>query len=282
MHEAQLAGPGRAWFITLSYNDAHLPADHGLHVADWQKFAKRFRAWVGPFRFLACGEYGSKTWRPHWHAALYGHDFEDRRFWKRTKKGHALYRSADLEYAWRCPRCKEPIGHAWMGELTFASAAYVAGYVTKKVYSSDWQAGRYTRIVDGREVRVRPEFAVQSRRPGLGGPFLEKYLEDVFPSDVVVLPNGRKARPPRYYDYWLEKRDPDLLASLKEKRRLAAEERVDDAQSRVARDRTLRAERSLHGFNFEPHEEGAPLAPVRRVRGDVPIVFNQGLQAGLE
>ena len=51
-------------FITLTYDDDHLPGDRSLHVEHFQKFMKRLR-WHSDvlIRFLHCGEYGAKNGR---------------------------------------------------------------------------------------------------------------------------------------------------------------------------------------------------------------------------
>ena len=59
MHEAQMHEQNS--FITLTYEDEQLPPGRSLQVGDWQKFAKRVRKQVGPFRFLHCGEYGDQN-----------------------------------------------------------------------------------------------------------------------------------------------------------------------------------------------------------------------------
>lgn len=63
-------------FVTLTYNDEHIPEDYGLRRKDFQDFMKRYRAATRPVRFAMCGEYGEKYDRPHYHAILYGRSFE--------------------------------------------------------------------------------------------------------------------------------------------------------------------------------------------------------------
>ena len=55
---------GDSWFVTLTYDDAHLPVDRRLRKIDLQLFNKRLRKACGSFRFFACGEYGETTKRP--------------------------------------------------------------------------------------------------------------------------------------------------------------------------------------------------------------------------
>lgn len=68
-------------FITLTYNNEHLPHNdlgyETLQKKDLQLFFKRLRSLldnenlIHSLRYLACGEYGSKTKRPHYHILLW-------------------------------------------------------------------------------------------------------------------------------------------------------------------------------------------------------------------
>ncbi len=126
VHEASLYDNNS--FITLTYNTEHLPEDRSLEVRVFQLFMKRLRKRFGTkIRFYACGEYGDQNGRPHYHACLFNHDFQDKKLWKRGKDPSLdLYRSADLEKLW-------PYGYSSIGEVTFQSAAYVARYIMKKI-----------------------------------------------------------------------------------------------------------------------------------------------------
>lgn len=69
----------RAWtdssFVTLTYADNELTFINGvsqLVVADLQKFFKRLRKRGFSFRYFAVGEYGSHTYRPHYHIIFFG------------------------------------------------------------------------------------------------------------------------------------------------------------------------------------------------------------------
>lgn len=69
-------------FNCLTYSPARLPLNSKglptLRKDDWKKFMKRFRQRVSragyksPFKFLACGEYGSQDNLPHYHFILFG------------------------------------------------------------------------------------------------------------------------------------------------------------------------------------------------------------------
>lgn len=191
-------------FITLTFSDEHKPTDGSLQVKHMQDFMKRLRRWENynaeqenrperKIRFFACGEYGERNLRPHYHACLFGFDFMDKELWSETR-GNKTYRSGILEKLW-------PFGFALIGDVTFESAAYVARYITKKI-TGEKASLHYTDLdYDTGEIlgeRV-PEFTTMSRRPGIGKTWYEKYSSDCYPSDFIII-NGKKCKPPRYYD----------------------------------------------------------------------------------
>lgn len=192
-------------FITLTYSPEHLPPHGFLSKRDFQLFFKRFRKAVAPLRvrFFACGEYGSKLLRPHYHAIIFGYDFSsDRYFWRSSKSGDALFRSPLLETLW-------PYGHSEIGSVSWQSASYVARYVFKKV-NGDRAEAHYERICPdtGQVVSLPPEFVLMSRRPGIGYDWFQNYgLTDVYPHDRVIW-RGKEFRPPKYYDKLLKAVSP--------------------------------------------------------------------------
>ena len=97
LHEASLHDFNA--FITLTYSDSNLPPGGSLHYTDFQLFMKRLRKRAGmPVRFYCGGEYGeSGTVRPHFHACLFGYDFPDKVFYKKTGSGERIYTSKLLE-----------------------------------------------------------------------------------------------------------------------------------------------------------------------------------------
>lgn len=129
-------------FVTLTYDKEHHPVDGSLRPKDLTLWLKRLREAVAPvkFRYYAVGEYGGLTWRPHYHAALFG-ICPDPQLMKAT---------------W-------PMGFTMVAPLTPQSMAYVAGYCTKKM----------TRRDDSRLSGREPEFARMSLRPGIGAPAMD-------------------------------------------------------------------------------------------------------------
>lgn len=213
-------------FITLTYDGQFVPNPPSLDYSHFQKFMKRLRKKYGPLRFFMCGEYGPENLRPHFHACIFGTDFPDRSLHSRTRSGHDLFRSADLERLW-------PFGFSSVAELNFQTAAYVARYTLKKV-TGDAAEAHYRYVdPDTGEVSFRtPEMARMSLKPGIGGPWFQKYAGDVFPHDYVVI-NGHKCRPPRYFEKLLRRADPTEYEFIKSDRS-AHPSSVHNTDSRLA------------------------------------------------
>jgi len=216
-------------FITLTYDDEHLPRDGSLVVEDFQNFMKRLRDRVAPkkIRFFHCGEYGEQDGRPHYHAILFGLDFPDRmRYNDGGRKAHS----------------SEMLGEVWdkgfnmVGDLTPQSAAYVARYCIKK---SGVFADSYDGDVDettGEVARLKREYVTMSRRPGIGRGWYDKYSDDVFPSDSIVV-QGKEYLPPSYYTRVLEETRPALHRQVKlnrEHRPVDPDRRLRDRERAVA------------------------------------------------
>lgn len=199
-------------FVTLTYSDKHYRPD--LHYPDFQNFMKRLRKaeshrdlfgnlWHLPIRFFMAGEYGELRGRPHFHALLFGVGFPDL-----VPCGNDLYSSRALESVW-------PFGYASVGEVNYATAAYVARYAVKKI-TGDRAGAHYNRLDTrtGELLDVPPEFGQMSRNPGIGKPWFDKYWRDMYVArDGYCTPGGFTLPPPRAYDRYLEALDPDLAAS---------------------------------------------------------------------
>lgn len=216
-------------FVTLTYNDEFNARNGGsLNYRDCQLFLKRLRFAMSdnysdyaftsvqdmPLRFYMCGEYGGKTFRPHYHFLLYNLGFHDEKLYKVTSTGHKLFNSDSLSSFWSDPDTGESMGYVVHGDVTVGSAGYVSRYCTKKhdpsyglpVYNRD--TGKF----------LVPEFTQMSRRPGIAYEWFKRYGLGVYPDDKVVMGNGLFYKPPRYYDIQLEKADPVLFESVKQAR----------------------------------------------------------------
>lgn len=214
-------------FITLTYDDLHLPEDRSLNYRHFQLFMKRLLVYAdrhlnrNKVRFYMCGEYGEQFGRPHYHACVFNLDLPDKKLWK-TVRGNAIYQSEKLQEIW---------GHGYtsIGSVTFQSAAYVARYIMKKV-TGDEAASHYEWIdpETGEVFQRKPEFTNMSRQPGIGRGWIDKYREDVFPHDYVVLKSGVKVSPPRFYTNQYELLYPIEAAALRLRRKQRAASRADN------------------------------------------------------
>lgn len=153
-------------FVTLTYANCHLKWKCGvpqLDKGDLQKWFKRLRKAQYRVRYYAVGEYGSKTFRPHYHVILFG-DVPD-----------SVIRSS-----WG-------LGECHIGNVTMASIMYTLGYIVNK----NWQHLKN---------RVAP-FALMSRKPGLGSNYLSPEMVAWHRSDRknYVLVDGAKRHLPRFY-----------------------------------------------------------------------------------
>lgn len=208
-------------FITLTYDEAHLPPRGSLVPRDLQLFLKRLRRAVDGetvlssdrVRFFACGEYGSTTFRPHYHLIAFDLDFADK-----LVAGKDLYQSDKLDKLWGMGACR-------FGTVTAQSARYVAGYSVKAFGSS---------YADADGVPLVAPFCRMSRRPGIGSNWLDAFGEDLKFGYLVV--EGRKSAVPRAYLRRLEK----LAANPREPRRREFGQLADTIRGRAAQAQYVR------------------------------------------
>lgn len=141
-------------FVTLTYAPQWLPEGGTLVPAHADEFRYKLRYHLGRgFRYYYVGEYGERSGRPHYHFVLFG----------------VMPDAADVLRIWA--KCESQ--GVVVGSVTFDSAAYVAGYVTKKWTGKDDPnlRGRY------------PEFSRMSRKPGIGVPGLQGVINWLYTSD---------------------------------------------------------------------------------------------------
>lgn len=236
MHEKRMHDASD--FLTLTYDNQHLPKmfdrceacstpHFGQSVCKYelQLFMKRLRHVTGEgLRFYGIGEYGDVGSRPHYHVLLLNYRFADRRFYGYSKSGEKIYSSASLSKLWT-------MGRVALGDVTFASCAYCARYVTSKVTGDEIRTGMHYM---GR----LPEFSIMSNQPGIGATYYEKFGHEVRAHDSVIV-DEMEVSPPRYYDLRTEVIDPRRMLVLKRKRRLAALSHKGDNGSRRRRVKEL-------------------------------------------
>lgn len=221
-------------FITLTFDDPHLnarrPEDkEGNSLSNWSIWPREFQLFMKKLRrrnperkirYFHCGEYGERPeegqilGRPHYHACIFNYDFKDKKEFG-SRGDNPYYISGELESLW-------PYGHCVIGEVTFDSAAYVARYIMKK--RTGKQAGDHYRRINGFNPETGeleydplcPEYITMSR--GIGRNWFNKYQEtDLYNKDYVTV-NGKRSRPPKFYDKELERIDEDKYEEIKLKR----------------------------------------------------------------
>ena len=255
VHEASLYGDNNS-FITLTYSDENLPpridqscdercAVYKSHLKpcpkgslckkDFQDFMKRLRKRCNgiipvekkpgkfhyPIRYYQCGEYGSLLKRPHFHACLFNYVFPDLELFS-ERQGVKIFTSELLQDLW-------PYGYSTIGQVNFATAAYVARYVMKKRYGNK-AAEHYLSGVDeqtGEVDYLEPEYTTMSRRPGIGKDWFDRYHKDVYPKDYITH-EGEKLKVPSYYDAIYDEMDKEELKRIKIRRQKHALKKPED------------------------------------------------------
>ncbi|UDN67569.1 replication initiator protein [robinz microvirus RP_48] len=144
-------------FVTLTYDNKHISGNWALDPRHLQLFLKRLRSslYPTPIRYFACGEYGDTSRRPHYHLSLFGvsgYNLVNGKpvATKAYPRGIETVVSGHIHESWGC-------GRVDVQEFNHVTAAYVAGYTTKKLRD----------LKNGFEWNY-PEYARQSNRPGLG------------------------------------------------------------------------------------------------------------------
>ncbi|AXH76367.1 MAG: replication initiator protein [Microviridae sp.] len=213
LHESRLHEQN--CFITLTYDPENIPKGHTLVKRDLQLFMKRFRKSLEPkkVRFYACGEYGRKSYRPHYHVLIFGwsEKREGRKLLSRSSTDNQLYSSDTVNRAW-------PSGAAVVGDVSLSTCVYVAGYLAKNI---GCKREYDVTCDDGEIIRRQKEFSLMSRSPGLGTGYVKKYHAELIAHDSVII-EGREVSIPRFYDEKLIKegyQTPDQLLETKDYRR---------------------------------------------------------------
>jgi len=219
MHELQLHNLNT--FANLTIDDEHFKPS--LDHKDFQLFMKRLRHARAPAKlsYYMSGEYGERFHRPHYHAILFGCAFPDQIYYGKSPSGHELYTSKELDELWQLGQCK-------IGQVTFESAAYVARYVMKKM-NGEKAESHYKRVdpETGEEIQVTPEYSRMSLNPAIGKRWIEQYHPEVYPNDQVIS-RGHPAKPPRYYDLYLKRTQPELHEEVTLRRKAEASTRSED------------------------------------------------------
>lgn len=232
--EERSTPPGQSWFVTLTYDEDHLPrawtidretGAEGLlgvirqdDISVWMKRI-RFRLGVKKGRFFSCSEYGDQFRRPHFHCLLFGFTIPDARSYLPSDAGavrlpHGTLFSQILSDAWG------------KGSVTFRAAdptniAYTAGYAIKKLRGLHEK--EYQQLCDELGISPQPrEAARMSRRPGIGVPAIEhRDPRELWRTGKIAVPdrNGAHFRNlPRIFERPCIEDAADLIERAKNKR----------------------------------------------------------------
>lgn len=199
-------------FLTLTYDDEHEPRGGHLAPEDLTRFLKRLRihrernpvlhrCTAPKLRYLACGEYGDRHGRPHYHAILYDCDFADR-----VTRTAELSGSDTLDKLWGK-------GFALYGDANGGAAGYVAAYALKR--SNKHWSERDGYADEHGEWHEKPQpFLRVSTKPPIGATWLERYADDL-QHGYTVKKNGRLSKVPRSYIRRLEKQGNQTADAIK-------------------------------------------------------------------
>lgn len=197
------------YFITLTYDDEHLPVRYikGNYVSTLIKneisdFNKKLKTYLkrrglnSDFRFYGIGEYGSNTFRSHYHVIYFNLDLPDDLEFYKYEKGNIYFKSEFLNSVWSK-------GFVVIGALDIGSACYVARYCDKKLERSDSEKTVFT------DFDVQPEFSVMSRRPGIGSYMIDKIIDNIKNKVYSLSARGNDFSIPIYYSKKIKELLPD-------------------------------------------------------------------------
>lgn len=168
------------YFLTLTYSEDNVPREmidgkewKVLCKKDFQNWMKRFRKAISPdlIRFFACGEYGSKTLRPHYHAIIFN--------FPANKDILEV-----LQNTWR-------LGFVMASVVKPAHFPYVAKYCSM-----------YSDLPLVLRSKLYRPFILCSRNPAIGRNFLSDVIFTYYRetlSTVIRHRDGTKSALPRYY-----------------------------------------------------------------------------------
>lgn len=198
MLEKKYYKENECWFLTLTYSDEFLPSTTyetedgkkykgiSLRKKDLQDFWKRLRKhYKCKCKYLAAGEYGTQTSRPHYHAIVFGLpiDTTDLKYYTKGSNGDTLWTNEELTKVWGK-------GQVIIGSVTFKSVSYVVRYTIKKWKHKDEGLNK----ILGRT----PEFLCMSQ--GIAKRYYNDHKKDLVSADSVITPDGQKPLPRRFLE----------------------------------------------------------------------------------
>lgn len=217
----------QSWFVTLTYDDEHIPLNEVMNPEtgeinqnatlvkrDVQLFMKRLRRYYphdNAIKYFFAGEYGSQTYRPHYHAILFGLKLDDLKLYKMSGDGYNYYNSPFLDKCWKK-------GFVVVGNVTWDTCAYTARYIMKKQYGSAVSFYEENNIV--------PEFTLMSRKPAIGRRYYDENVADIYWTNKIYIgtdEGSHEIQPPRYYDKLYDIDYPSDMDRIKSMRKEVAD-----------------------------------------------------------
>ena len=188
-------------FLTLTYDIKHVPFTRkanyrDLSPRDLQLFIKRLRKLHDtkgdlrlPLKYYAVGEYGGRSYRPHYHIILFNAQVS--LLIGSTEASYVERGLVQLDGKKPYTHPVWPNGHFTVGQVSEASVGYTMKYVSKP-----------RKIPLHRNDDRTPEFARMSKGLGIG--YLSKAMIAWHKSDIAnrqycMLKDGKKVSLPRYY-----------------------------------------------------------------------------------
>lgn len=239
------------WWITLTYDDEHLPIyesfkletkniyDDGTEKIETQYYYND-GTWTGGtlepdhvtqfidtirhhykkkgvdnIKYFYCGEYGGETKRSHYHIILFGVPFNVNNFYDCHVDGKFYkqhWKSKELDKFWK-------YGMHEICELEWSNAAYTTRYCMKKLTTepkSEWYYASQGKI---------PEFVRMSK--GIGFTYYEQNKDEIYKTDSIIMKtvkgNTGAVKPPKAFDRKLEQQDPERYDKIKKHRKEIAQ-----------------------------------------------------------
>lgn len=259
-------------FITLTYDDQHLPSDGSVNLKHFQLFMKRLRkkmvsyinrgkAYANKYPYghkigyFMCAEYGElcgysnialdicksltlqKKIPVHKHQPVIG----------RPHYHACLFNCAfdDLEHYSTRNGVKlyqsETLKKLWsnkngesLGYVTVGDVNFEsAAYVARYCLKKEQQQLYGIRKENYYENK-RTEFVTMSRRPGIASNWFDEFASDVYSDDVIVIRDNIKCKPPKYFDTKYELLNPDEMRKIKSLRKLKAKDNPRNTPEKLA------------------------------------------------
>lgn len=186
-----------ATFITLTYNDLTLPINSKglvtLRKSHLQKFLKRLRILLSRkginqrIKYIACGESGSDTHRPHYHLVIFGLRSSVlsplvARAWS-TGSSRQGFARLDSSHKW------QPIGLVQCSPLRSGGIRYITKYMTKSLSRKEIK-DIYT------SCETEPPFICHSC--GIAKDWIRSNARSIADDNFLFILNGKKSLYPKY------------------------------------------------------------------------------------